>query len=186
MIELVILIGVVIWFARMGTLKRGSGLLWGFIGAISYCGPIFVFGSLVAPAIFGTAAMDSLVLYFGLILLGMSCCLIARRILMNMQPKSIESIISALKNKNPRVRRVAAEALCHSNDTRAVEPLIFALQDQDYEVRANAAKALYFMKDAKAVEPLIAALGMELDVSKAASDAFTREKGCEPLICPRG
>jgi HEAT repeat protein len=68
------------------------------------------------------------------------------------------SQLAALKDKDPKVRRQAAEALGRLGDKAAVEPLIAALKDDDRGVRWSAASALGALADNRAVEPLIAAL----------------------------
>jgi HEAT repeats len=177
-LELAIMVPVIVWFVRMGRLRGQGALLWGFVGAVSFYGPIFIFSRLVAPALFGTLTFDSPVsLLFGVsaggYVLGIISCLLARRSLMRTQPKSIEFIIGALRDKNPKVRRMAAEALHHSNDARVVEPLLSALQDDDHEVRINAATALSRLKDDRTTEPFILALkDNNPDVRRIASDAL--------------
>jgi hypothetical protein len=67
-------------------------------------------------------------------------------------------LISALKDEDRDVRRVAAGALGELKDPRAVEPLISALKDENRDVRRVAAGALGELKDPRAVEPLISVL----------------------------
>ncbi len=73
-------------------------------------------------------------------------------------PRAVEPLISALKDKVWVVRGLAAEALGKLGDSRAVEPLINALKDEDLDVRGAAAEALGKLGDSRAVEPLISAL----------------------------
>jgi hypothetical protein len=45
LIELVVVIGVIGWFVHIAKTKRLNGILWGFIGGISFYGPaVFVAG----------------------------------------------------------------------------------------------------------------------------------------------
>ena len=68
------------------------------------------------------------------------------------------SLIEGLKDKNPQVRRAAAQKFARLRDEKAIEPLIAVLSDADSEVRFAAANALGNMKASQAVEPLIATL----------------------------
>src|SRR5450759_2332909 len=73
--------------------------------------------------------------------------------------RDVKGLIKALGyQKDPAVRRAAAEALGQIGDARAVEPLIAALKDESWGVRRAAAEALGQIGDARAAEPLIAAL----------------------------
>ena len=88
MIEIFIMIGVISWFARTAKSKGKSGVLWGFIGAISYYGPVLVFGRLIFPEIVsGRVTYDNQFSYMavGLVLnlaIGIACCLFARKMLL--------------------------------------------------------------------------------------------------------
>ena len=88
MIEIIIMIGVIGWFARTAKSKGANGLLWGFIGAISFYGPVLVFGRVIYPVIVkGSVTYDNQVSYMivGVLLnlaIGISCCLLAREILL--------------------------------------------------------------------------------------------------------
>jgi HEAT repeat protein len=57
-------------------------------------------------------------------------------------PKSILSLIAALKNPHYYVRENAAYILGRIKDLSAVYPLIIALRDSNHEVRKNAVIAL--------------------------------------------
>lgn len=89
MIEIIIMIGVIGWFARTAKGKGKNGFLWGFIGAISYYGPILVFGRLIYPEIVrGSINYDNQFGYMalGLVLnlaIGIGCCLLSRKILLS-------------------------------------------------------------------------------------------------------
>ncbi|MEW6601016.1 MAG: HEAT repeat domain-containing protein [Nitrospirota bacterium] len=67
----------------------------------------------------------------------------------------INTLITALKDEDEDIRRLAAVALGETKDSRAVEPLITSLRDI---VRKEAAVALGKIKDSRSVEPLIIAL----------------------------
>jgi HEAT repeat protein len=68
------------------------------------------------------------------------------------------SRLAALKDKDPKVRRQAADALGRLRDKAATEPLVAALKDDDRGVRWSAASALGALGDRRAVAPLIAAM----------------------------
>jgi HEAT repeat protein len=72
--------------------------------------------------------------------------------------RAVGSLIGALKDKDSRVRHVAAFALWGAKDPRVVDPLIAALKDKDTHVRSAAAVSLSKIKDPRAVDPLIAYL----------------------------
>jgi HEAT repeat protein len=55
---------------------------------------------------------------------------------------AVESLITALRDENPIVRRNAAIALGQIKDANAVVPLIAALKDKDAIVRMKATTAL--------------------------------------------
>jgi len=89
MLEIFITIGVIGWFARTAKSKGKSGPLWGFIGAISYFGPVLVFGKLIFPEIVkGSVTYDNQFGYMVLgtvlnLAIGIGCCLSARQILLS-------------------------------------------------------------------------------------------------------
>ncbi len=56
-------------------------------------------------------------------------------------PDVVPSLIEALQDNDPELRRYAAIGLCHG-DTRAIEPLRKALDDKDASVRCRAAASL--------------------------------------------
>jgi len=72
--------------------------------------------------------------------------------------QAVPAFITALKDDDKNMRKVAAEALGMIRDKRAVEPLISALKDDDKNVRKAAAEALGMIRDKRAVESLIGAL----------------------------
>jgi len=63
-------------------------------------------------------------------------------------------LIKNLKDKDPSVRKSAAETLGEIDDKRAILPLINALKDEDWNVRSDAAEALGDISDEKAVPAL--------------------------------
>jgi len=85
-------------------------------------------------------------------------------------PRAIDALISALKDKDTKVRRSVAYAignayfLGNTKDPRAIKPLIEAMKDDDSFVRGNAAKAIGYIakvlgeKDPHAVDPLLTIL----------------------------
>ena len=90
---------------------------------------------------------------------------------------AVETLIVALKNENPFVRRNAAEALGEIKDASAVKPLVDALKDDDLIVRRNAAKALGKIKDSSAEEPLTSALKDESPAVRRNAAIALREMG---------
>ncbi len=90
---------------------------------------------------------------------------------------AVETLIVALKNENPFVRRNAAEALGEIKDASAVKPLIDALKDNDLIVRRNAAKALGKIKDSSAEESLTSALKDESPAVRRNAAIALREMG---------
>jgi len=66
----------------------------------------------------------------------------ARALGLIQDPRAVEPLINALKDKNKHVRYAAAVALGDIQDSRAVEPLIDALKDKDGYVRSAAEHAL--------------------------------------------
>jgi HEAT repeat protein len=90
---------------------------------------------------------------------------------------AVETLIVALKNENPFVRRNAAKALGEIKDSSAVKPLIDALKDNDLIVRRNAAKALGEIKDFSAEEPLTSALKDESPAVRRNASIALREMG---------
>ena len=101
-------------------------------------------------------------------------------------PRAVEPLIEALKDKDFRVRWNAAEALGEIGDPKAVKPLIAALKDENSGVRSSAAFALGEIQDPRAVEPLIEALKDEdSDVRRRAATALGKiqdPRAVEPLI----
>jgi hypothetical protein len=88
MIEIFVMIGVIGWFARTAKIKGLNSVLWGFIGALSYYGPLLIFGRLIYPAMIkGSVTYDNQTTYIilGVVLnmaIGIACCVVARKILL--------------------------------------------------------------------------------------------------------
>ncbi|MGZ3480072.1 MAG: HEAT repeat domain-containing protein, partial [Myxococcaceae bacterium] len=89
-------------------------------------------------------------------------------------PKTVDALISALKDADPGVRQAAAESLGRIGDARAVEPLSGLLGDGNVDVRRSAVEALGQLDDAKAIPAL----------SKATGDAnpAVRREAAEALL----
>ena len=68
---------------------------------------------------------------------------------------SVDTLISALKNPDPTIRRQAILALGEKGEYRIVENIIAALDDPDDETRLAAVVALGKIGDPRAIEPLI-------------------------------
>lgn len=89
-------------------------------------------------------------------------------------PRAVEPLIAAMKDRDKDVRFGAAEALGNIKDPRAVEPLIAALKDKDAFVGSYVLEELMKI-GAAAVEPLIAALkDRDKDVRRYAAEALGR------------
>lgn len=106
-----------------------------------------------------------------------SCGHTAANALAKIGKPAVETLIVALKNENPFVRRNAAEALGEIKDASAVKPLIDALKDNDLIVRRNAAKALGKIKDSSAEESLTSALKDESPAVRRNAAIALREMG---------
>lgn len=72
-------------------------------------------------------------------------------------PHAVEPLISALKDKNLDIRRMAASILGNIKDPRAVSPLTVALNDENRNVRMMAAWSLAQI-GTPSIESLVAAL----------------------------
>ena len=74
--------------------------------------------------------------------------------------RAVYALLAAIRDKEPDVRRAAAQALGELHHRRAARPLIGAmLNDEDVGVRAAAANALGELGDRRAFEPLMSSLG---------------------------
>lgn len=67
----------------------------------------------------------------------------------------LNSLMVALSDSDPVIRRQAVAALGELGDRRATDEIIRALKDRDDDVRLEAVIALGKLGDARAVEPLI-------------------------------
>lgn len=61
-------------------------------------------------------------------------------------PKAVEPLIAALKDRDAEVREGAAEALGKIGDRRAVEALTEALNDPRHDVRKKAERSLEYLR----------------------------------------
>jgi HEAT repeat protein len=75
----------------------------------------------------------------------------------------VPSLIGALDDKIPAVRREAAKALAPYKDKRSLDPLIERLGDPDPWVRLEAVHALHELREQKAVLPLLQLLHDDSD-----------------------
>jgi hypothetical protein len=100
--------------------------------------------------------------------------------------KSVDSLITALRDKDSNLRKIAAQALGNIGNENAVEPLIAVLQDEDSDVRKIAAQVLGNIGNEKVVDSLIAVLqDKDSDVRKIAAQALGNignEKAVDSLI----
>jgi HEAT repeat protein len=101
--------------------------------------------------------------------------------------RTVEQLITSLKDDAWYVRWEVVQALGKLGDARAVEPLFTALKDVQQHVRLEATQALGKLGDARAVEPLIAVLKDEMstDVRRSAIKALGKlgdARAVEPLI----
>lgn len=88
-------------------------------------------------------------------------------------PETVPILVEALKDKDNRVRRVAARALGPHGDSYGVQALIAALNDTDKKVRGSAARSLGQLGDPASVPTLTSVLKDEdKDVRRAAADAL--------------
>ncbi len=71
---------------------------------------------------------------------------------------AVPALITALKDSDVEVRRIAAQSLGGYRDPRAIPGLVDALKDSDTEVRVSSAVALANLEDARALPGLLAAL----------------------------
>ena len=94
MLELIIMIGVISWFSKTAKQLGKNGFVWGLIGAMSYYGPVLIFGGIVLPELVaGSVTSDNVVsmMILGVILnvmIGIGCCYLARVILLASKPEN--------------------------------------------------------------------------------------------------
>lgn len=95
MIELLIMLGVIGWFAQTASSIGKSGFLWGLIGAISYYGPVWIFGRHIYPEMVSgivTYKNQGILTAGGIALsiaIGAACCFGARLILLSAENAQI-------------------------------------------------------------------------------------------------
>lgn len=98
---------------------------------------------------------------------------------------NVEGLILALRNRDPDLRKAAAQALCKVGNEQAVKPLIEALlKDDAWVVRRFAAEALGIIGGPQVVEPLTTALNNDSFVSDITGLAVVRlvaEKALERI-----
>lgn len=73
----------------------------------------------------------------------------------------IERFVFRLKDKNPWVRLMAAEALVNRGDKKAISALFTALEDKNPDIRYAAIRGLFKIKKPQWAAPLIASLKKE-------------------------
>lgn len=97
----------------------------------------------------------------------------------------INPLIVRMKDKNPQLRREAADTLGDIGDRKATKHVIPLLKDENEYVRQAAARALGKIKDQEAVEPLLGALkDTDIDVTAFAIWALGEigdSKAIEPI-----
>jgi HEAT repeat protein len=88
-------------------------------------------------------------------------------------PRTVETLILALKDKNTDIRIAAAQSLGKIGTGEAVESLKHALGDTSKEVRWKAIHALAFLGNISAVEPLLEALrNKDPEVRRGAAESL--------------
>jgi hypothetical protein len=95
-------------------------------------------------------------------------------------PRAVDAIAVALRDRDPTVRGLAALGLCQSEDVRIIKPLADALNDSDNTVRFVAGRALLYVR-MPLIKPAILTLKEALrrrDLSLIAGDySFFIESG---------
>jgi HEAT repeat protein len=102
---------------------------------------------------------------------------------------AIPALTQAIRNADPEVRRLAAEALGGMNDPAAVAPLSVALKDPDYRVRRTAATSLGQTGQTSAIPHLLDALSdPDGGVGEAAANSLANlgAAAVQPLIARLG
>lgn len=90
--------------------------------------------------------------------------LIVRELSKRSEPRTVEGLITALKDNDAGVRKAAVDELGKRSETQVIDALIATLQDSDIWVRGAAAKELGKFNDIRVLEPLIAVL-TDIDAS---------------------
>lgn len=105
-----------------------------------------------------------------------------------LEEASLDSLVRALKDKDPGVREEAVDRLVELDDRRVIIPLTrVLLQDSAPDVRETAAEALGELGDKRAVRPLVQALrDREAGVRESAVDALAEIGGQEAINALKG
>lgn len=87
MIEFIIMIFVIGWFAKTANKNGQSGVLWGLVGAASYYVPVLIFGFYIYPDMVRGSRLShgesfKAGIFFSLVI-GIICCLLSRHMLLN-------------------------------------------------------------------------------------------------------
>ena len=130
MLETLIMMGVIAWFARTAKSMGKSGFVWGAIGAISYYVPVLVFGRLIFPALVEDQVTSDNVI--GLMVLGMAstlavgivCCLLARVALLSSEPDPAHDLAAG--------RTGSPEAISSTDEVHAGEASEYNEEGHDY------------------------------------------------------
>lgn len=86
----------------------------------------------------------------------------------------VAPLIAALKDREPGVRKLAADILGETHDPKAVVPLVQLLQDADPEVCGKAVESLGIIGDPRVVDILIGMLQREQPLKLKAIEALWR------------
>jgi len=130
------------------------------------------------------ARQESRVLAFAEIIeAGLRPLLMADRALEGVGDEALEPLTSALRDRNPRVRRSLCEVLAAMGGERATELLITLLQDPTPDLRARAAQALGSLKALASASHLLKLLKDPIGAVRAAAAAGLAQIGLESA-CP--
>lgn len=94
--------------------------------------------------------------------------------LLDQKEEAVGPLIIALKDRDPAIRALAANALGDIKDPRAAIPLTQAFREQDMDVRKKVAQAIISVMGADAYKPLVAALDDSL--------AYVRKEAAYALV----
>jgi hypothetical protein len=89
--------------------------------------------------------------------------------------RAVESLISALQDKNQYIRREAAKALGELGSPAAIEPLVKALDDSEDQVQRNVITALGKIGDSRAIEPLREMLESQVFFTRSEAERSIRK-----------